>query len=219
MPINFYKESQLKNFFKSRYDASHQSGVEKLCNGTIQLFPGVSEVLRNDLIVAVKLNDSNDRLSELLSDIVTLEAEYFSFFLVKRDFPLHVTIQVATGGHEAKFELELGNSYVIDGSLTFDRLVLDGGGNIVLMNEGVPRVVSEWRGWASQVMIEHGGVPKPLPIFHATVARIQEFNYSNVAAERLTNMVENWNELFQKRPLRFDLTSIFVGTTYDLLTT
>ncbi|OGG66103.1 hypothetical protein A3I99_02005 [Candidatus Kaiserbacteria bacterium RIFCSPLOWO2_02_FULL_45_11b] len=210
----------MKAFFKDRYDASHQAGVEKLQNGTIPLFPGVSEVLRNDLIVAVKLKDLNGGLSELLRDLGRLEeGQHYSFFMARRDFPHHVTIQVAAGGHEAQSELESGVDYVDSHLLTFNRLVLDGGGNIVLMNEGVPAAVSEWRGWATQVMTEHDGVPKPLPIFHSTVARIQRFNYSIAAAVWLTKVVEDWNVLLQKRPLEFVSQGTFVGTTYDLLTT
>ena len=210
----------MKAFFKDRYDASHQAGVEKLHNGTIPLFPGVSEVLRNDLIVAVKLKAFVVGLPVLLQDLHGLEAEACSFFLVCRDFPLHVTIQVATGGHEAKTELEYGDHYtdcLCD--MTFDRLVLDGGGNIVLMNEGVPQLVSEWRGWASQVMTEHGGIPKPLPILHATMARIQRFDHSTEAAVKLQALVEDWNAKMQKRPIRLIPTGTYIGTTYDLLTT
>lgn len=209
----------MKAFFKDRYDTSHQAGVEKLKYGTIPLFSGVSEVLRNDMIVAVKLKDLNAWLSQLLRDLGRLEdRNCYSFFMARRDFSHHVTIQVATGGHGAQAELELGRDYLAGNILTFNRLVLDGGGNIVLMNEGVPQAVSEWRGWATQVMTEYGGVPKPLPIFHSTVARIQRFNYSIAAADWLIKVVEGWNDLLQKQPIEFVPESTFVGTTYDLLT-
>lgn len=158
-------------------------------------------------------------MSDLFRHLRGLEAGDFSFFLAERDFPLHVTIQVAAGGHGAQSELKSGDDYLVEGLLTFNRLVLDGGGNIVLMNEGVPRMVSEWRGWATQVMTEHGGVPKSLPIFHSTVARIQRFDYSLAAAVWLTKIVGEWNEYLQKRPLEFVPAGTFVGTTYDLLTT
>jgi len=209
----------LNDFFKARYDASHRSGVEKLQNGTIPLFPGVSEVLRNDMIVAVKLKNCGGVVRELLRYLNRFEGMGFSFFMAGREFPLHVTIQVATGGHEAQSELESGVDYVDSHLLTFNRLVLDGGGNIVLMNEGVPAAVSEWRGWASQVMIEHGGVPKPLSIFHATMARTKSFDYSIEAAMKLVAWVEDWNAVLQEQPAMFVSQGTFVGTTYDLLTT
>ncbi len=195
--------------------------MEKLQDGTIPLFAGVSEVLRNDIIVAVKLRDFNAGLPALLGELGRLEAGDFSFFMAWRDFPLHATIQVAVGGHEAKDELKSRDGYInINGNLlTFDRLVLDAGGNIMFMNEGVPREVSEWRGWASQVMIEYGGVPKPLPVFHSTVARIQRFEYSIAAAMKLTALVRDWNAVLQRRPMEFVSGGTFVGTTYDLLTT
>jgi hypothetical protein len=207
----------LKAFFKTRYDASHETGREKLLSGNIPLFAGVQEAMKGEMMVAVKLKELGHRFFVILAQLGGLESSGYRFFLADRDFPTHSTVQVSVDGHEACSELMAGQDFIKTNTLSFNRLVLDGGGNIVLMNEEVPDEISHWRGWASQVMTEHGGQPKPLPIFHATVARIISFNNEKLAAEKLVSLVEKWNQELQEFPLLFISKGTYVGTVYDLL--
>lgn len=207
-----------KAFFKTRYDALHQAGVAKLMAGDIATFGGVTEAMKQDLVVAVMFRQNGVRFSSLLAKLYELESVGYSLFLAHRDFPAHASVQVATGGLEAEGVL-LEHCGHVPFPLSFDRVVLDPGGNVVLMNEGVPREIAEWRGWASQIITEYGGQPKPLPILHSTLARIKSPKTpSPEASARLVALVEDWNNRLREEPLLLVSSRTFVGSVYDLLT-
>lgn len=203
-------------FFKDGYDTMHNAGKAQLLQGGMTTFSGVTEAMKQDLIVAIRPH-SGVGTTYLLDELAALESSGLSFFLANRDFPIHVTVQVSIGGLAAEEILSADRGQVTE--LTFNRLLLDSGGNIKLANEGVPREIAEWRGWASQVMTECGGQPKPLPILHSTLARIMGPKVPNSdAAARLVALVEDWNNRLQSEPLRFVHGHTYVGTVYDLLT-
>ncbi len=179
-------------------------------------FGGVTEAMKQELIVAIRPLTGVGTMY-LLDELAALESSDFSFFLADRDFPIHVTVQVSIGGLAAVTVLEVDCVQVKE--LTFNRLLLGSEGNILLANEGVPREIAKWRGWASQVMTECGGKPKPLPILHSTLARIMGPKVPSLdASTRLVALVEDWNKRLQTEPLRFVYSHTYVGTIYNLLT-
>lgn len=203
-----------KDFFKNCYDSVHEAGMAQLRQGNLTTFGGVTEAMKQELILAIRPRVGT---LYLLDELEALESHGFVFFLANRDFPIHVTVQVATGGLEAEAILDADRSLVTD--LVFNRIVLDSKGNILLVNEGVPREVAEWRGWASQVMTEFGGEPKPLPFLHATLARtVSPKAPLSETCARLEIILEAWNKRLQSEPLRFVHGHTYVGTVYNLLT-
>lgn len=207
---------EIPTFLANLYDAIHQRGIIEINSGNnFQPVPVTADSMQTNLVVALLIQTDDSRLNKLRADLKALERNGFQFSLAGRDFPTYVTVQVSNKGMKAKSVLEKGNQMI--GYLTFNRLVLDRAGNILLMSERIPRQISEWRGWASQVMTEYGGQLKPLLILHSSIASIvRAESMTTEDSERLVELVDTRNRNFHSSPLEVHTESIFVGTLHDL---
>lgn len=203
-------------FLANLYNAIHQRGIIEITSRSN--FSPVSvtvDSMQTNLVVALLIQTDDSRLNKLWADLKALERNGFQFSMAGRDFPTYVTVQVSDKGMKAKSVLEQDNNTI--GYLTFNRLVLDPGGNILLMSEIVPRQISEWRGWVSQVMTEYGGQLKPLLILHSSIARIiRAESMTNEERKHLVELVDTCNKDFHSSPLEVHTESVFVGTLHDL---
>ena len=211
----FIKESILSRFLIDYYNNLHQKGLEKINSGDITPFI-VHKKMKEDLIVADMIDVDDQRWNQILNQLIQMESPGFSFFLVNRDFPAHVTIQVSEGGMRAQSSLKQNAERMY--FISFNRMILDPAGNILLVSESIPQLISKWRELASLIMKSYGGEPVPIQILHSTFARFtQAQSLTDDERKYLVKFVDDWNSSFQRSPIGIHTKSVFVGTVYDLL--
>jgi hypothetical protein len=211
----FEKEFNLSRFLTDRCDNLHKAGIAMVKDYNIPLFK-VNEKMKEDLMMANLFDVSDDRWHQMLAQLSEMERPGLQLFLANRDFPAHVTIQVSVGGMKAQTDLIQNVTRV--SFIIFNRLVLDPAGNILLMSEGIPSLISKWREVASQIMTSHGGQPKLIQILHSSVARFtQADSVTDEERKYLVKFVDYWNSEFERSPFGTHTKSVFVGTVYDLL--
>ncbi len=205
----------MSRFLIKYYDDLHQKGLEKINSGAITPFI-LQEKMKEDLIVADMVDINDQRWNQMLTQLSEVERPGLNLFLANRDFPAHVTIQVSAGGMKA--QTSLNQSVVRVSFIFFSRMILDPAGNILLVSESVPQLISKWRGIASQIMKSYGGEPKSIQILHSTISRFTQVqSLTDDERKHLVKFVDYWNSSFQQYPIGTHTKAVFVGTVYDLL--
>ena len=182
---------------KGGHVAEPNSGVEKIASvraggekaykeGTVKVFIGFPENLKNRFNVSVFGKFPND---SILWRILKLSRKCgVVSILADLDFPLHCTVLEGLweGSEEDRISLfermsdEVGTLLNYSSpfiSLTFTDLVLDGGGNLLLMSDVIPERVLQLRSNLANLYNANGLKVLPLDnMLHSTLQRVKEFS-------------------------------------------
>lgn len=201
---------------KERFDTIHARGALVLGGGSIPLWPSVPESLKQNFLIAGLLEKAP--IEDLLLIFEACEeAHDVRFCLAGRDFPLHVTIQQATGMPVDAFDDKCAQSLV---GLSVSFVHLAAGAATILGAPAVPPEVLDVRTKLSLDMINASMSPIANDLAHVTIARVADGGLDGAATwvPPFLHMLSFVRKQLGEQPIHLRITSIFEGSAYDLLT-
>ena len=203
-----------------------KAGEKAVLTGTVNIFQGWSEELKKRVFLGLEFEE-NHAHRNIVSKLEDLETRYgVQFAIGGRDYPLHTTIQEAKGDF---FDLRIDKNFslfvpgtVLGRNLIFEKVVLDGSGNLLYVTDDIKDWVYSARESVSRNFSALGLEPIPLDnLLHSTLCRIV---YAGKKKKDRVSVLKKLRHIAQqetralKQPTVFLSKRTVLDTTYYYLT-